>query len=97
MGRKKQPLKPGPPSQPLPAQGKGACKRTPASSFDPAAGKDTYEPEKIVVMLHVALVMYQNLAPLIRIAFDQDPSDPAEARKYGEMVMEVLMKGLQAD
>ena len=56
-----------------------------------------YEPEKIVVMLHVALVMYQNLAPLIRIAFDQDPSDPAEARKYGEMVMEVLMKGLQAD
>ena len=48
MGRKKQPLKPGPPSQPLPAQGKGACKRTPASSFDPAAGKDTYEPEKIV-------------------------------------------------
>ena len=48
MGRKKQPLKPGPPSQPLPAQGKGGRKRTPTSAFDPAAGADLYEPEKIV-------------------------------------------------
>ena len=48
MGRKKQPLKPGPPSQPLPAQGQGGRKRTPTSAFDPAAGADLYEPEKIV-------------------------------------------------
>ena len=38
MGRKKQPLKPGPPSQPLRAQGKGGRKRIPTSAFDPAAG-----------------------------------------------------------
>ena len=49
MGRKKQPLEPGPPSQPLPAQGQGGRKRTPTSAFDPAAGAETlYEPEKIV-------------------------------------------------
>ena len=49
MGRKKQPLKPGPPSQPLPAQGKGGRKRTPTSAFDPAAGAAiaaALEPEK---------------------------------------------------
>ena len=32
---------------PLVAQGTGK-KRTPQSAFDPAAGKDIYEPEKIV-------------------------------------------------
>ena len=31
----------------LPAQGTGT-KRTPQSTFDPAAGKDIYEPEKVV-------------------------------------------------
>ena len=49
MGRKKQPLKPGPPSQPLRAQGKGGRKRIPTSAFDPAAGAAiaaTLEPEK---------------------------------------------------
>ena len=49
MGRKKQPLKPGPPSQPLRAQGKGGRKRTPTSPFDPAAGAAiaaALEPEK---------------------------------------------------
>ena len=49
MGRKKQPLKPGPPSQLLPAQGKGGRKRTPTSAFDPAAGAAiaaALEPEK---------------------------------------------------
>ena len=34
--------------KPLPAQGKGQKKRTPQSAFDAAAGKDIYEPEKIV-------------------------------------------------
>ena len=48
MGRRKQTVKPGPPSKPLPAQGGGSRKRTPSSSFDPAAGLETYEPEKIV-------------------------------------------------
>ena len=47
-GRKKQTVKPGPPSKPLPAQGSGNHKRTPSSAFDPAAGNDIYEPEKIV-------------------------------------------------
>ena len=32
----------------LPAQGTGGKKRTPQSSFDAAAGKDTYEPEKVI-------------------------------------------------
>ena len=30
------------------AQGTGPTKRTPTSAFDPAAGKDIYEPEKII-------------------------------------------------
>ena len=47
-GRKKQTVKPGPPSKPLPAQGSGNHKRTPSSAFDPAAGNDIYEPEEIV-------------------------------------------------
>ena len=54
MGRKKQPLKPGPPSQPLRAQGKGGRKRTPTSAFDPAAGAAiaaALEPEKTVEKL----------------------------------------------
>ena len=34
--------------KPLPAQGQGGKKRTPQSAFDGAAGKDTYEPERIV-------------------------------------------------
>ena len=44
MPKRKQPAAaPAPPK----AQGTGK-KRTPQSSFDPAAGKDVYEPEKIV-------------------------------------------------
>jgi hypothetical protein len=37
-----------PPPPPPKAQGKGGVKRTPTSAFDPAAGKDIYEPEKVV-------------------------------------------------
>ena len=37
-----------PASTPLPAQGNGGKKRTPSGVFDPAAGKDVYEPEKII-------------------------------------------------
>ena len=48
MGRRKESAKPGPPSKPLPAQGQSGRKRTPTSAFDPAAGADIYEPEKIV-------------------------------------------------
>ena len=48
MGRRKQPVEPGPPSKPLPAEGQGGRKRTPISAFDPAAGADVYEPEKVV-------------------------------------------------
>ena len=47
-GRKREWAKPGPPSKALPAQGKGPQKRTPSSAYDPAAGADIYEPEKIV-------------------------------------------------
>ena len=47
-GRKREAAKPGPPSKALPAQGKGPQKRTPSSAYDPAAGADIYEPEKIV-------------------------------------------------
>ena len=43
MGKKK----PQPPPPPPKAQGKDK-KRTPTSAFDPAAGSDVYEPEKIV-------------------------------------------------
>ena len=37
-------MKPGPPSKPLPAQGGGSRKRTPSSSFDPAAGLEYLSP-----------------------------------------------------
>jgi len=47
-GRKRQVAGVGAPSKPLPAQGKGANKRTPSSAFDPAAGSDIYQAEKIV-------------------------------------------------
>lgn len=51
MAKKKQKVAaPGPPPQ---AEGTGGKKRTPQSSFDPAAGKDVYEPEKIVALLMV--------------------------------------------
>jgi hypothetical protein len=33
---------------PLKAQGTGGRKRTPTSAFDSAAGKDVYEPEKVI-------------------------------------------------
>ena len=46
MPRKKSAPK-APMVPPPPAQGTGK-KRTPQSAFDPAAGKDIYEPEKIV-------------------------------------------------
>ena len=39
---------PAAPLKPMPAQGRGGKKRTPQSAFDPAAGKDIYEPERIV-------------------------------------------------
>ena len=47
-GRKAKAVTPAPPSKPLPAQGRGGHKRTPTSAFDPAAGQDIYEPEKVV-------------------------------------------------
>ena len=33
---------------PVMAQGSGGRKRTPTSAFDAAAGKDVYEPERII-------------------------------------------------
>ena len=47
-GRKAKAVTPAPPSKPLPAQGRVGHKRTPTSAFDPAAGQDIYEPEKVV-------------------------------------------------
>eukprot|EP00966_Prymnesium_polylepis_P106687 2469678-Prymnesium_polylepis.2 len=50
MGSKnsgKRKAAPAPP-KPLPAQGQGGKKRTPQSAYDPAAGKDIYEPERII-------------------------------------------------
>ena len=44
-GPKKKTAEPPPLQTP---QGVAGKKRTPTSSFDPAAGKDVYEPEKIV-------------------------------------------------
>ena len=43
--RKKTVTEPPPVQKP---QGKGGKKRTPTSSFDPAAGQDIYEPERIL-------------------------------------------------
>ena len=44
-GPKKKTAEPPPLQTP---QGVAGKKRTPTSSFDPSAGKDIYEPEKIV-------------------------------------------------
>ena len=44
MGKRKQITAPAAPPK---AEGKDK-KRTPQSAFDPAAGKDLYEPEKII-------------------------------------------------
>ena len=47
-------------SKSLPAQGTGGKKRTPQSAFDGAAGKDVYEPEKIVAQrLAKGVTQYQ--------------------------------------
>ena len=40
--------KPPPAGAPLKPQGSGGRKRTPTSAFDAAAGKDKYEPEKVI-------------------------------------------------
>lgn len=45
--KKKKPLPEAVPLA-LPAQGNGTVKRTPQSHFDPAAGQETYEIEKVV-------------------------------------------------
>ena len=39
------------PAKPL-SQDQGQRKRTPQSAFDPAAGKDIYEPEKVMGEAH---------------------------------------------
>jgi hypothetical protein len=44
MAPKKKPAA----AAPLKAQGTGGLKRTPTSAFDAAAGKDVYEPEKVI-------------------------------------------------
>ena len=46
MGERGPPSKKGAPPPPPQPEGTGK-KRTPTSAFDPAAGKDVYEPEKI--------------------------------------------------
>ena len=49
LAAKKRGPKTAPPlPAPLPAQGIGGKKRTPQSAFDPAAGGNIYEPEKVV-------------------------------------------------
>ena len=45
---KRGPAKKAAPPPPPKAQGTGGKKRTPTGAFDPAAGNDVYEPEKIV-------------------------------------------------
>ena len=47
MGKRGPAKKVAPPPPPKP-QGTGGKKRTPTSVYDPAAGKDVYEPEKVV-------------------------------------------------
>lgn len=47
MGKRGPPSKKGAPPPPPRPEGAGK-KRTPTSAFDPAAGKDVYEPEKII-------------------------------------------------
>ena len=42
------PKKKPPAAAPLKPQGTGGHKRTPTSAFDGAAGKDVYEPEKVI-------------------------------------------------
>ena len=41
-------MKPPPSGAPLKPQGTGGHKRTPTSAFDTAAGKDEYEPERVI-------------------------------------------------
>ena len=42
---------PPPAGAPLKPQGTGGRKRTPTSAFNTAAGKDEYEPEKVIAEL----------------------------------------------
>ena len=57
MGKRKQLVAPAAPPK---AEGKGK-KRTPQSEFDPAAGKDIYEPDKIIAqrMVKGGVTQYQ--------------------------------------
>ena len=47
MGKRGTKLKKGAPPPPQKPEGAGKM-RTPTSAYDPAAGKDVYEPEKII-------------------------------------------------
>ena len=60
---KKAKQQPAAATKPLPAQGTGGQKRTPQSAFDGAAGKDVYEPEKIIAERLAKMVKQYFAAP----------------------------------
>ena len=54
-----------------------------------------YHPHQILMMLHGAAVAYYNLRPLVKSAFNVDPSDPATSNRFVDMYLDIFFTGLE--
>ncbi|WP_112063288.1 TetR/AcrR family transcriptional regulator [Hyphomonas pacifica] len=55
------------------------------------------EISKLVIIMHSVATMYHNIAPLVREAFNEDPSDMEETERYQKLALDIVFKGLAPD
>lgn len=55
-----------------------------------------HKPHQILMLLHGAVVTYFNVAPLVEIAFDENPGEEAPAADFRAAFLDIVIEGLKA-
>ena len=55
-----------------------------------------HKPHQILMLLHGAVVTYFNVAPLVQIAFDENPADAGPAADFRAAFLDIVVDGLRA-
>tara|TARA_R110001606_G_scaffold127847_1_gene262222 strand:- start:13945 stop:14619 length:675 start_codon:yes stop_codon:yes gene_type:complete len=56
-----------------------------------------HRPHHILMLLHGAVVTYFNVAPLVRIAFNENPADEGPAADFRAGFLDIVVDGLRAN
>ena len=56
-----------------------------------------HKPHHVLMLLHGAVVTYFNMAPLVEIAFDENPSDAEPAADFRAAFLDIVIDGLRVE